>query len=95
MKKSHSVCDISDKKNPKTSISPEEMFNINDNTLTGGIFGYRCPKIYFDYNKILWFRKRDSILNSHKRKWPPEDWKSNKETGKKSPPKKKISLTNK
>ena len=89
MKKSHSVCDISDKKNPKTSISPEEMFNINDNTLTGGIFGYRCPKIYFDYNKILWFRKRDSILNSHKRKWPPEDWKSNKETGKKSPPTKK------
>ena len=89
MKKSHSVCDISDKNNSKTSISPEEMYNINENTLTGGIFGYRCPKIYFDYNKILWFRKRENILNSHKRKWPPEDWKTNKETGKKSPPTKK------
>ena len=36
----------------------------------------------------LWLKKREEILKKHKAVWPPEDWKSNKETNVKESPKK-------
>ena len=36
----------------------------------------------------LWLKKREEILKKHRAVWPPEDWKSNKETNIKESPKK-------
>jgi len=36
----------------------------------------------------MWLKKREQILKQHKAVWPPDNWKANKETGNKEPPKK-------
>ncbi len=69
-------------------LTPEQMYNIVMGKDKGGIEGYICPRKYFDYHACLWVKKREEILKKHKAVWPPEDWKSNKETNAKEPPKK-------
>ena len=64
------------------------IYDIETKKLKGGIEGYHCPKKYFDYHEVLWLRKRENILKKHKAVWPPENWKSNPDTGKKIPPRK-------
>ena len=54
----------------------------------GGIEGYTIPRKYYDYRQVMWLKKREQLLKQHKAVWPPEDWKTNKETGNKEPPKK-------
>ena len=69
-------------------LTPEQIYNIVMGKDKGGIEGYICPRKYFDYRACLWVKKREEILKKHKAVWPPEDWKSNKETNAKEPPKK-------
>jgi len=56
------------------SISPEQMFKLSMNKLDFGIEGYVTPRNYFDYFQVKWNKKREKILNSRKRIWPPSDW---------------------
>ena len=77
MKKSKSCYDL----------TPDQIYNIVTGKDKGGIDGYLCPKKYFDYRACLWLKKREEILKKHKAVWPPEDWKANKETNAKEPPK--------
>ena len=69
-------------------LTPEQIYDISMGKSKGGIPGYVCPRKYFDYHLVLWLRRRENILKQNKAVWPPESWKSNKETGKKEPPKK-------
>ena len=69
-------------------LTPEEMYQIISGEEKGGIIGYHPLKKYFDYQQIIWEKKREKILKSFKSKWPPLDWKEDKETGKRIPPKK-------
>jgi len=71
-----------------TDITPEQIYDMVMGKEKIGIQGYVCPKKYYDYHQVMWFKKREQILKKHKAVWPPEDWKSNKETGAKEPPKK-------
>ena len=74
------------KSNSFAYLTPQQIYDIENKKLKGGIEGYRCPKKYFDYHEVLWLRKRENILKKHKAVWPPEHWKSNPDTGKKIPP---------
>ena len=76
------------KSNSFLYLTPHQIFDIESKKEKGGIEGYRCPKKYFDYHEVLWLRKRENILKRHRAVWPPEDWKSNPDTGKKVPPRK-------
>ena len=76
------------KSNSLAYLTPQQIYDIETKKLKGGIEGYRCPKKYFDYHEVLWLRKRENILKKHKAVWPPENWKSNPDTGKKIPPRK-------
>ena len=76
------------KSNSFAYLTPQQIYDIETKKLKGGIEGYRCPKKYFDYHEALWLKKRESILKKHKAEWPPENWKSNPDTGKKIPPRK-------
>ena len=76
------------KSNSFAYLTPQQIYDIETKKLKGGIEGYRCPKKYFDYHEVLWLRKRENILKKHKAVWPPENWKSNPDTGKKIPPRK-------
>ena len=76
------------KSNSFLYLTPHQIFDIESKKEKGGIEGYRCPKKYFDYHEVLWLRKRENILKRHRAIWPPEDWKSNPDTGKKVPPRK-------
>ena len=76
------------KSNSAAELTPEQIYDIVMGKDKGGIQGYRCPRHYYDYHEVMWLRKREQILKKHKAAWPPEDWKSNKETGGKEPPKK-------
>ena len=76
------------KSNSFAYLTPQQIYDIETKKLKGGIEGYRCPKKYFDYHEVLWLRKRENILKKHKVVWPPENWKSNPDTGKKIPPRK-------
>lgn len=76
------------KSNSFLYLTPYQIFDIESKKEKGGIEGYRCPKKYFDYHEVLWLRKRENILKRHRAIWPPEDWKSNPDTGKKVPPRK-------
>ena len=67
-------------------ITPEQIYDMEMSKEKGGINGYHCPKKYFDYRASIWLKKREEILKKHKPVWPPEDWKTNKETNKKQPP---------
>ena len=69
-------------------LTPQQIYDIVMGKDKGGIQGYICPKKYFDYRVCLWLKRREEILKKHKAVWPPEDWKSNKETNVKEPPKK-------
>ena len=69
-------------------LTPEQIYDIVMGKDKGGIQGYQCPKSYYDYHQVMWLKKREQILKKHKAVWPPEDWKPNKETGNKEPPKK-------
>ena len=74
----------------KYKITPEEMWNcIKGTSQNWGIEGYEITKKYFDYRQALWYKKREKILNAHKREWPPQDWPKNKETDKLVPPKRR------
>ena len=76
------------KSNSFAYLTPQQIYDIESKKLKGGIEGYHCPKKYFDYHEVLWLRKRENILKKHKAVWPPENWKSNPDTGKKIPPRK-------
>ena len=76
------------KSNSLAYLTPQQIYDIESKKLKGGIEGYHCPKKYFDYHEVLWLRKRENILKKHKAVWPPENWKSNPDTGKKIPPRK-------
>ena len=76
------------KSNSLAYLTPQQIYDIETKKLKGGIEGYHCPKKYFDYHEVLWLRKRENILKKHKAVWPPENWKSNPDTGKKIPPRK-------
>ena len=76
------------KSNSLVYLTPQQIYGIETKKLKGGIEGYHCPKKYFDYHEVLWLRKRENILKKHKAVWPPENWKSNPDTGKKIPPRK-------
>ena len=76
------------KSNSFAYLTPQQIYDIETKKLKGGIEGYHCPKKYFDYHEVLWLRKRENILKKHKAVWPPENWKSNPDTGKKIPPRK-------
>ena len=69
-------------------LTPEQIYDIVMGKDKGGIQGYKCPRHYYDYHQVMWLKKREEILKRHKAQWPPEDWKTNKETGSKEPPKK-------
>ena len=69
-------------------LTPEMIYDIVMGKDKGGIQGYQCPRHYYDYHQVMWLKKREEILKKHKAVWPPEDWKQNKETGSKEPPKK-------
>ena len=69
-------------------LTPEMIYDIVMGKDKGGIQGYQCPRHYYDYHQVMWLKKREEILKRHKAQWPPEDWKTNKETGSKEPPKK-------
>ena len=71
-----------------SDLTPEQIYDIVMGKDKGGIPGYVCPKKYFDYHAVMWLKKREEILKRHKAVWPPEDWKANKETNAKEPPKK-------
>ena len=72
---------------PSKKLTPEAMFDLVTKNDKIGIEGYLCPKQYFDYQNALWVKKRAEILTKHKAVWPPENWKTNKATDKKEPPK--------
>ena len=76
------------KSSSATELTPEQIYDIVMGKDKGGIQGYKCPRHYYDYHEVMWLRKREQILKKHKAVWPPENWKSNKETGNKEPPKK-------
>ena len=71
-----------------TDLTPEQIYDIVMGKDKGGIQGYVCPKKYYDYHAVMWLKKREEILKKHKAVWPPEDWKTNKETNVREPPKK-------
>ena len=76
------------KSSSATELTSGQIYDIALGKDKGGIQGYKCPRHYYDYHAVLWLRKREEILKKHKAVWPPENWKSNKETGNKEPPKK-------
>ena len=76
------------KSSSATELTPEQIYDIVLGKDKGGIQGYKCPRHYYDYHAVLWLRKREEILKKHKAVWPPENWKSNPDTGKKIPPRK-------
>ena len=69
-------------------LTPEQIYEIVSGKSKGGIEGYTIPRKYYDYRQVMWLKKREQLLKQHKAVWPPEDWKANKETGNKEPPKK-------
>ena len=79
---------IMTKSSSAVDLTPEQIYDIVMGKDRGGIQGYRCPRRYYDYHQVMWLKKREEILKKHKAIWPPEDWKTNKETDKKEPPKK-------
>ncbi len=52
-----------------------------------GIEGYEPPKKYIDSRHVKWTKKREEILEKHRRVWPPKDWPVDKETEKAVKPK--------
>ena len=76
------------KSNSEVELTPEQIYDIINSRKKGGVEGYTIPRKYYDYHQVLWLRKREQLLKQHKPVWPPEDWKTNKETGNKEPPKK-------
>ena len=76
------------KSNSASNLTPEQIYDIIKGKSKGGIPGYLCPRKYYDYHQVMWLKRREQILKQHKASWPPEDWKTNKETGNKEPPKK-------
>ena len=73
-------------------LTPEQIYDIATAKSKGGIQGYVCPRKYYDYHQVMWLKKREQILKQHKAVWPPDNWKANKETGNKEPPKKLNSI---
>ena len=68
-------------------ISPEEMWScVKGSSMNWGIEGYEIPKHYYDYHQIKWQQERKTILEKHKRVWPPQDWPKSKEDDKLIPP---------
>jgi len=76
------------KSSSAVELTPEQIYDIATEKSKGGIQGYVCPRKYYDYHQVMWLKKREQILKSHKAVWPPDNWKANKETGNKEPPKK-------
>jgi len=76
------------KSSSAVELTPEQIYDIATGKSKGGIQGYVCPRKYYDYHQVMWLKKREQILKQHKAVWPPDNWKANKETGNKEPPKK-------
>lgn len=75
-------------KNIPTSLTPEEVYKISKRQNDWGIPGYEVPRQYYDYHQVMWHKRREKILSSHRRVWPPYDWPGDKEDPKiKHPPK--------
>jgi len=71
----------------KYNLTPQDMWNAIHDTGSFGIEGYEVPRQYYDYHQVKWYEERKKILEGHKSKWPPQNWPTDKETGKQIPPK--------
>ena len=65
----------------KYALTPEQMYQLDSKQLEYGIEGYEVPRKYYDYHQVMWHKKREKILSSHRHIWPPEDWPRDKEDG--------------
>ena len=75
--RSRSALNIKKPKYSKTikyALTPEQIYQINFNQLDYGIEGYATPHSYFDYNQVMWIKKRTQILKRNRHIWPPNDW---------------------
>ena len=69
-------------------LTPQEIYKLSTRQIEWGVEGYEVPRHYFDYNQVLWHRRRQKILESHNHVWPPDDWPRDKDDDKiKRPPK--------
>ena len=85
MKRSNSALNVNYPKIPssiKYALTPEQIYQLNINQLDYGIEGYEVPRQYYDYHQVMWHKKREKILTSHKHIWPPNDWPTDKEDDK-------------
>lgn len=79
--------------NPSSKLTPDEVYRLSKRQNDWGIEGYQVPRHYFDYNQVMWHKKRTKILESRPHVWPPNDWPRDKEDDKiKIPPKRKNYL---
>ena len=64
------------------ALTPDQIYQINNNQLDFGIEGYVVPRSYYDYHQVMWHKKRTQILTKHKHIWPPNDWARDKDDDK-------------
>ena len=85
IKRSNSALEVKYPRIPssiKYALTPEQMYEIDSKQLEYGIEGYEVPRKYYDYHQVMWHKKREKILSSHRHIWPPEDWPRDKDDGK-------------
>ena len=58
----------------KYPLTPEQIYQISSHQLDIGVEGYVTPRSYYDYNQVMWIKKRTQILAKNKHVWPPNDW---------------------
>ena len=58
----------------KYPLTPEQIYQISSHQLDIGVEGYVTPRSYYDYNQVMWIKKRTQILTKNKHVWPPNDW---------------------
>ena len=85
IKRSNSALNIKSPKYSSTikyALTPEQIYKLQINQLDYGIEGYEVPRQYYDYHQLMWHKKREKILSSHKHIWPPNAWPRDKEDDK-------------
>ena len=58
----------------KYPLTPEQIYQISSHQLDIGVEGYVTPRSYYDYNQVMWIKKRTQILTKNKHVWPQNDW---------------------
>lgn len=81
---------ISKENEIKYALTPEQMYFLDSHKDEIGIEGYEVPRHYYDYHQVMWEKKRNRILTSHKHVWPPDDWPKDKDSDTKVKPKRKT-----